>query len=239
MVMDIGAVDRRGRADGGGPLAEAASHLRRAGPGARRLVPSTMSHSTACRRGSRSPTSSTGFPARVRTCCRRGRSRAHQSALSGGGQARPSPDPPRAAAHVLPAGGSEAWLSACVDSAETEGRLVLIHRADRLADCLAASRAGSGPSKSASCTRGAISRRSAFLLARPQGQPRARSRSRRRVILNGADGDASRRKPRPCTGARRVLDMKTGAPRAPASSARKIVSAQMRTGCCDPAQPFQ
>lgn len=52
------------------------------------------------------------------------------------GQARISPDRSRAAAHALPAGGLEAWLKACTGLLGPKGRLVMIHRADRLADCL-------------------------------------------------------------------------------------------------------
>ncbi len=52
------------------------------------------------------------------------------------GQARISPDSGRAAAHALPAGGLEAWLKACTGLLKPKGRLVMIHRADRLADCL-------------------------------------------------------------------------------------------------------
>jgi tRNA1(Val) A37 N6-methylase TrmN6 len=52
------------------------------------------------------------------------------------GQARISPDPGRAAAHALPAGGLEAWLHACAGLLKPKGRLVLIHRAERLADGL-------------------------------------------------------------------------------------------------------
>lgn len=53
------------------------------------------------------------------------------------GRARISPDRGRAAAHALPAGGLEAWLRACMGLLKPKGRLVIIHRADRLADCLA------------------------------------------------------------------------------------------------------
>jgi tRNA1(Val) A37 N6-methylase TrmN6 len=53
------------------------------------------------------------------------------------GQARISPDRRRAAAHALPAGGLEAWLKACTGLLKPKGRLVLIHRADRVAECLA------------------------------------------------------------------------------------------------------
>lgn len=52
------------------------------------------------------------------------------------GQARISPDQRRAAAHALPAGGLEAWLKACAGLLKPKGRLVLIHRADRVAECL-------------------------------------------------------------------------------------------------------
>ncbi|MCB8820301.1 tRNA1(Val) (adenine(37)-N6)-methyltransferase [Microvirga rosea] len=52
------------------------------------------------------------------------------------GKARLSPDRARAAAHALPAGGLEAWIKACLNLLKPKGRLVLIHRADRLADCL-------------------------------------------------------------------------------------------------------
>lgn len=52
------------------------------------------------------------------------------------GQARLSPDPGRAAAHALPAGGLEAWIGACAFLLKPKGKLVLIHRADRLSDCL-------------------------------------------------------------------------------------------------------
>jgi tRNA1(Val) A37 N6-methylase TrmN6 len=52
------------------------------------------------------------------------------------GQARLSPDQGRAAAHALPVGGLEAWLKACTGLLKPKGQLVLIHRADRLAECL-------------------------------------------------------------------------------------------------------
>ncbi|HEU6442976.1 MAG TPA: methyltransferase [Microvirga sp.] len=52
------------------------------------------------------------------------------------GQARISPDRGRAAAHALPAGGLEVWLKACLSLLRPRGHLVLIHRADRLAECL-------------------------------------------------------------------------------------------------------
>ena len=52
------------------------------------------------------------------------------------GRARLSPDPGRAAAHALPPGGLEAWLRACAGLLKPKGRLVLIHRAEQLADGL-------------------------------------------------------------------------------------------------------
>jgi tRNA1(Val) A37 N6-methylase TrmN6 len=52
------------------------------------------------------------------------------------GQARISPDQGRAAAHALPAGGLEAWLRACTGILRPKGRLVMIHRAERVAECL-------------------------------------------------------------------------------------------------------
>jgi tRNA1(Val) A37 N6-methylase TrmN6 len=52
------------------------------------------------------------------------------------GRARLSPDEIRAAAHALPPGGLEAWLRACMGLLRPRGRLALIHRADRLSDCL-------------------------------------------------------------------------------------------------------
>jgi tRNA1(Val) A37 N6-methylase TrmN6 len=52
------------------------------------------------------------------------------------GQARISPDRRRAAAHALPAGGLQAWLKACMGLLKPKGRLVLIHRADRVPECL-------------------------------------------------------------------------------------------------------
>jgi tRNA1(Val) A37 N6-methylase TrmN6 len=52
------------------------------------------------------------------------------------GQARISPDQGRAAAHALPSGGLAAWLKVCLGLLKPKGRFVLIHRADRLAECL-------------------------------------------------------------------------------------------------------
>jgi tRNA1(Val) A37 N6-methylase TrmN6 len=52
------------------------------------------------------------------------------------GQARLSPDPGRVRAHALPRGGLQAWLTACTRLLKPGGALALIHRADRLSDCL-------------------------------------------------------------------------------------------------------
>jgi tRNA1(Val) A37 N6-methylase TrmN6 len=52
------------------------------------------------------------------------------------GRSRVSPDADRASAHVLGPGGLESWLRACSGLLKPKGRLVLIHRADRLAACL-------------------------------------------------------------------------------------------------------
>ncbi|WP_262272944.1 MULTISPECIES: tRNA1(Val) (adenine(37)-N6)-methyltransferase [Microvirga] len=52
------------------------------------------------------------------------------------GEARISPDRGRAAAHALPTGGLDAWLKASIGLLRPKGRFVMIHRADRLADCL-------------------------------------------------------------------------------------------------------
>jgi tRNA1(Val) A37 N6-methylase TrmN6 len=60
------------------------------------------------------------------------------------GRARLSPDLGRAAAHALPSGGLEAWIEACGWLLKPKGRLALIHRADRLADCLSALGGGFG-----------------------------------------------------------------------------------------------
>lgn len=60
------------------------------------------------------------------------------------GRARLSPDAGRAAAHALPPGGLAAWIKACAAMLKPKGRLVLVHRADRLADCLAILQGGFG-----------------------------------------------------------------------------------------------
>lgn len=60
------------------------------------------------------------------------------------GQGRPSPDPGRAAAHRLPPAGLRAWIRSCARWLRPGGRLGLIHRAERLPDCLAALDRGFG-----------------------------------------------------------------------------------------------
>jgi tRNA1(Val) A37 N6-methylase TrmN6 len=60
------------------------------------------------------------------------------------GEGRVSPDPGRAAAHVLPPGGLESWLRACAALLRPKGRLAVIHRADRAAACLALGERGFG-----------------------------------------------------------------------------------------------
>ncbi|WP_134497191.1 tRNA1(Val) (adenine(37)-N6)-methyltransferase [Microvirga pakistanensis] len=103
------------------------------------------------------------------------------------GQARISPDAGRAAAHALPAGGLQAWLKACLSLLRPKGRLVLIHRADRLAECLEGL---SGPLGDLSlrfvhpsADRPAIR----VLLSGVKGS-RASSKILPPVILNGPDG---------------------------------------------------
>lgn len=52
------------------------------------------------------------------------------------GSARLSPDLRRRSAHALPSGGLDAWILFCASLLKSNGTLVLIHRADRLPDCL-------------------------------------------------------------------------------------------------------
>lgn len=60
------------------------------------------------------------------------------------GQGGASPDPARAAAHMLPAGGLDLWLNACASLVRPQGHLILVQRADRLAACLEGLRRGFG-----------------------------------------------------------------------------------------------
>lgn len=48
------------------------------------------------------------------------------------GQARTSPDQDRVRAHVMPEGGLEKWIIACLNMLKPNGVLTLIHRADQL-----------------------------------------------------------------------------------------------------------
>lgn len=57
---------------------------------------------------------------------------------------RASPDPGRRAARRMEGGDLGSWLRACMGLVRAKGRLVLIHRADRLATCLDALRPGCG-----------------------------------------------------------------------------------------------
>ncbi len=103
------------------------------------------------------------------------------------GQARISPDHGRAAAHALPAGGLEAWLRACMILLKPKGSLILIHRADRLADCLGLLGKGMGdvqirlihPAEDQPAIR--------FLLSARKGS-RAPLSVLPPIILNGPDG---------------------------------------------------
>jgi tRNA1(Val) A37 N6-methylase TrmN6 len=52
------------------------------------------------------------------------------------GRSRPSPDPRRAAAHHLPQDGLDRWIGCCADVLKPKGNLALIHRPDRLRECL-------------------------------------------------------------------------------------------------------
>lgn len=54
------------------------------------------------------------------------------------GEGRPSPEPRRERADVMPAGGLELWMRALAGLARPGGRLVLIHRADAVGEILPA-----------------------------------------------------------------------------------------------------
>lgn len=103
------------------------------------------------------------------------------------GQARISPDRGRAAAHSLPAGGLEAWLRACIGLLKAKGRLVLIHRADRLADCLESLGKGMGDTAIRFVHPAADQPAIRFLLSARKGS-RAPLSILPPVILNGPDG---------------------------------------------------
>ena len=59
-------------------------------------------------------------------------------------RARLSPDAGRARAHALSEGGLDLWLRACGSLLRPKGQIALIHRADRLRDCLAIEGKGFG-----------------------------------------------------------------------------------------------
>ncbi|MFC4175347.1 tRNA1(Val) (adenine(37)-N6)-methyltransferase [Microvirga sp. GCM10011540] len=103
------------------------------------------------------------------------------------GQARISPDRGRAAAHALPAGGLEAWLRACTGLLKPKGRFVLIHRADRLAECLDLLGAGMGGLQLRFVHPTAGKPAIRFLLAATKGS-RAPLDVLPPVVLNGPDG---------------------------------------------------
>lgn len=103
------------------------------------------------------------------------------------GQARLSPDGRRAAAHALPAGGLQAWIKACTGLLKPKGRLVLIHRADRLADCLGYLSKGMGDLRLRFVHPAADRPAIRFLLTGTKGS-RAPVAVLPPVILNGPDG---------------------------------------------------
>ncbi len=59
-------------------------------------------------------------------------------------EVRVSPDPAKASAHVIGAGGLEAWVSACLALLQPGGTFLMIHRADALAAVLHAVARGLG-----------------------------------------------------------------------------------------------
>jgi tRNA1(Val) A37 N6-methylase TrmN6 len=103
------------------------------------------------------------------------------------GQARISPDRGKAAAHALPAGGLDAWLRACIGLLKPKGRLVLIHRADRLADCLASLGKGMGGYQVRFVHPAVDQAAIRFMLQGIKGS-RAPLTILPPVVLNGADG---------------------------------------------------
>lgn len=52
------------------------------------------------------------------------------------GQARITPDARKRKAHVLPKAGLQGWIDVCASLLHGKGTLALIHRADKLLDCL-------------------------------------------------------------------------------------------------------
>jgi tRNA1(Val) A37 N6-methylase TrmN6 len=103
------------------------------------------------------------------------------------GRARTSPDQGRAAAHALPTGGLEGWLRACSGLLKPKGRLVLVHRADRLADCLDLIGKGLGDLQIRLIHPAADEPAIRFLLSGRKGS-RAPLSILPPVILNGPDG---------------------------------------------------
>jgi tRNA1(Val) A37 N6-methylase TrmN6 len=103
------------------------------------------------------------------------------------GRARISPDRGKAAAHALPTGGLDAWLRAGVSLLKPKGQLVLIHRADRIADCLASLGKGTGGLQIRFAHPAADQPAIRFLLRAIKGS-RAPLAILPPVILNGPDG---------------------------------------------------
>jgi tRNA1(Val) A37 N6-methylase TrmN6 len=103
------------------------------------------------------------------------------------GQARISPDKKRAAAHALPAGGLEAWLRVCTGLLKPKGRLVLIHRADRVAECLNLLGGGMGEVRLRFVHPTADQSAIRFLLSARKGS-RAPLSILPPIVLNGPDG---------------------------------------------------
>jgi tRNA1(Val) A37 N6-methylase TrmN6 len=103
------------------------------------------------------------------------------------GQARISPDTRRAAAHALPAGGLEAWLRAGAGLLKPKGQLVLIHRADRVAECLNLLGGGMGEVRLRFVHPTADQPAIRFLLSARKGS-RAPLSILPPIILNGPDG---------------------------------------------------
>lgn len=100
---------------------------------------------------------------------------------------RPSPDPGRASAHALPAGGLEPWIRACTAILRPGGRFGLIHRADALPACLKAmdGRFGAAAIRPVHARAGAPAIR--VLITAVKGS-RAAASLLPSLVLQGADG---------------------------------------------------
>jgi tRNA1(Val) A37 N6-methylase TrmN6 len=102
-------------------------------------------------------------------------------------RARRTPQPLKAAAHAMEGGTLADWLAACMRLLKDRGTLTLIHRADRLADVLAAMprRAGGVAVRPVHPTAGGPATR---ILVRATAGSRAALRLLPPVVLHGADG---------------------------------------------------